>query len=126
MLTDPTHYPLTRPGDVTVLQQRNEIVANGPPQRVLEIQNAWIVMIHHHQIARVIVPMHKHRGLRERLRDEEFKRGGNHLLLRARQLESEMPPDKPLRHQPELTRERLAVIRTKLCRGLASADLDVG
>src|SRR6476619_3868156 len=37
-----------------------------------------------------------------------------------------MPPQKPLRHQPKFTRERLTVIGTKLCRGLASANLDIG
>ena len=40
----PVLHALARPGDVAILQQRDEVVADRPAQRVLEIDDAGIAL----------------------------------------------------------------------------------
>ena len=67
---NPFHDP---PGkaNVTVLDERNEIVGHRTAHCVLEVDHAERTVIDHHEIARMVVPVHKHRWLFERGVHEE-------------------------------------------------------
>src|SRR5262245_20460481 len=53
---------LARPADVAILEQRHEVVADRPAQRILEIDDArpaLVVVGQDHEVARVEVAMHE-------------------------------------------------------------------
>src|SRR6187551_3486762 len=83
---------LARPADVAVLEQRHEVVADGPAQRVLEIDDAGpaLAFRQHHEIARVEVAMDEHLRLEQRLVDQALEGHGQQRALFGRELEPEM------------------------------------
>ena len=64
-----------RPLDVTVSQQRSDVVGIGTFQRTLKVEDAGIVFCSDHQVARMIIPVNEHTGLIERLLDEQIATG---------------------------------------------------
>jgi hypothetical protein len=62
-----------RPGDVAILQQRDEVVGDRAVERVLEIDDAGVALRQDHQVARVIVAVHEHARLGQRLGDQQIE-----------------------------------------------------
>ncbi len=72
---------IARPRYVAIFQHRDEVIAHGPRQRVLEIDDARVLLASHHQIARVIVPVNEHNRLCQCLDNEKLERGRDDSLL---------------------------------------------
>jgi hypothetical protein len=94
---DPGLDPRARPGDVAVLQQRHEVVADGPGEGILEIEDTQGAVLELHQVARVIVAVHEHDRLRQRLAHQEIEGRGEQLRVGGLAPEPEMPRAEPLR-----------------------------
>ena len=60
-----------RPLHVTILEQGYEIVGQRPLNRILEVEYPWVVDRRLHEVARVVVAMHKDLRLVERVRDQQ-------------------------------------------------------
>ena len=122
----PADHARARPGDVAVLQQRHQVVADRAAQRVLEIDDAGIALGDHHEIARVIVAVHEHLRLRQRLARSGTRTPPRAARARAPTASScRCRSQKPLGHQRHLARERAAVIGRELRARRAAAQLDV-
>ena len=61
---------LCGPGDVAVAQQRDEVVGDGPRTASWKSRMPGLSLGTYHEVARVIVAVHEHARLRERIRDE--------------------------------------------------------
>ena len=72
-LARPPDHALVRPFDVAVPQQRHEVVGERAVHGVLEVEDARVVPVADHQVARVVVAVHEHARLRERVRDQEVE-----------------------------------------------------
>jgi len=81
----PADDAVLRPGDVAVPQQRDQVVAERSVDRVLEIEDARIVPRADHQVARVVIAVHEHSRLRERVGHERVE----HLCQGPRRVRSE-------------------------------------
>ncbi len=117
---------LPRPTDVAIFQQRNEVVADRPCERILKIDDAGIVLPGHHQVARVIVAVDEHHRLPQRFTHEEFERGFDDRLLFGRQLERQVLRNEPLRQQRHFTHQHGTVVRRELGRAAPAVHLDMG
>ena len=62
----PPPHPFRRPGDVAVLEERDRIIGDGSPHRILEVEDAGIALGSEQQISRVIISMHESSRLRQR------------------------------------------------------------
>jgi hypothetical protein len=101
----PSPYPFRRPRDVAVLEERDRIVGDRPPHRILKIQDAGIALAREQQISRVIVAMHervrlRQSGLHQRLESSiqqtaPFRPGGD----------PQMPAQEPLGEQLHFTQQ---------------------
>jgi hypothetical protein len=120
----PVHDTLARPGDVAVLQQRHQVVADRPAQGILEVDDTGIAHRHHHEVARMIVAVDEDLRLRQRFGDEEFLGLRQHLPLGGHQLQIQVPAEEPLRHQGELARQLAATVGGKLGSGRDAAHLN--
>jgi hypothetical protein len=72
------------------------------------------------------IPMHEHLGLQQRLVDQELEGHRQQRAFFGRELEAEMFPEEPLRHQVEFALEGSAIIGLELLGGARGAHLDVG
>ena len=114
----PALHACARPADVAVLEQRHEVVADRAAQCVLKIDHARIALGEHHEIARMVVAMHEHLGLRERRGDQELEGLRKHLPLRILRVNTQVHAAEPFRHQRKLARELRTVVGRKLARGI--------
>ena len=67
----PADDALLRPVDVAVPEQRDEVVGDRAAHGVLEIEDAGIAPRADHEVARVVVAVHEHLRLLERIRDQQ-------------------------------------------------------
>ena len=116
----PAGHPLLRPGDVAVAQQRDEVVCERPVHRVLEIEDARVVARAHHEVARVVVAVHEHLRLLERVADQGFHGADQHARLVTVQFELEVPGEQPVGKQAHLEAQQLLVVGRQVA-GVAGA-----
>ncbi len=126
ILQHPSLDTLTRPADVTIFQQRDQVVPYGPAHGVLEIQHARIAVRQHHQIAGMVVPMHEDGRLSEPLANQKLECGADGLRLRGRHGKLQMTLTEPLRHEGELARQLLTVVGRQLAGAGQPPHLDLG
>src|SRR5690606_37339982 len=72
----PVAYPLRGPADVAVLEQGHEIVGERTLDGILEVEDSGVGRLGDHEVARMIIAMHEHPRLVERVRDEQVAAGG--------------------------------------------------
>jgi hypothetical protein len=58
---------LARPADIAIAQQRRQVVGHGSDHGVLVIEYAGVVVIGNHEVARMVIAVHAHSGLLERV-----------------------------------------------------------
>ena len=120
---EPGEQALSRPDDVAVLEQRHEVVADGTAHRVLEIHDAGIALRAHEEVARMVVAMHEHDRLRERLVAEPVEGRRDHGALAVVRREREVARQEPFREELELAHQEFAVVGRQLRRGSGIARL---
>jgi len=125
MRPHPCLHARPRPGDVAVLEQRYQVVADGTAQGVLEVDDPGVARLEQHQVAGMIVAVHEHLRLRKRRADQELAGIRNNGPLLLRQLQSKVARAEPLRHERHLALERSAVIGVELRGGRRAFGLDL-
>ncbi len=112
-------YPLAHarlvPAHEGIAKQRDQVVSDGPEDRILEIENARIG-IAEHEIARHVIAMHVDLRLRQRA-SRERREERLHRFARERvRRHIEVTPEIPLREERQLTLEENVVIRRQTIR----------
>lgn len=103
---------LFRPGDVTVAQQRDQVVADRATHRILKIDDPRVVAAADHQVARMKIAVYEYLWLRGSVAQQGTKRALDDVPVFAFRRHAEVPLQEPGRHQFHLADQpRFVVMR---------------
>ena len=107
----PFRYAICRPPDVAILEQRHEVIGHRALDRILKIEHAGIFLARHHQVSRMVIPVHKHLWLLHCVAHEHVAERLPRGLFRYVEFHSEVGAAQPVVEQRQFEAQQFLVVR---------------